>query len=150
MAASRDVVWMALLACTLLLSWIRVGEMTTTTADLRRANAELKKQLTLARTATEDCLADFYAAKQGKGAAMAAVVPFSPPPPPGKGNKGPSLRPRSGEQLFGTPTPPAVAGQPLTPLRLCAPLWRRVRSYLCCWASQELPLIRSPRWLRSA
>jgi hypothetical protein len=120
MPGSRDLVWVALLACTLLLSWIRVGEITSAAADLRLANAELKKQLALARTATEDCLADFHAAKQGKGAAMVAVAE-SPPPPPGRGNKGASLPPRGGEQLFGmseqADSPPPSPPSPHTQCR---------------------------------
>lgn len=108
--AQRDLVCMALLACTLLLSWLRVSEITAATAETRLTNAELKKQLTLARAATEDCLADFYAVKQGKGTSMTAAAALPPPPPPGRGNRGPSLRPRAGEQLFGTPPHDFVYG----------------------------------------
>ena len=101
MLVPRETGWVLLLVLTAGLSWVHTSQYQQVIEELRRESAELRQGLELAQAGTRDCLADLRATKAGQGTSLTAVPPPPPAPPSGRGNRGPTVRPRTGEQLFG-------------------------------------------------
>ena len=101
MLVPRETGWVLLLVLTAGLSWVHTSQYQQVIEELRRESAELRQGLELAQAGTRDCLADLRATKAGQGTSLTAIPPPPPAPPSGRGNRGPTVRPRTGEQLFG-------------------------------------------------